>query len=167
MDTCKCFLPIINNNSKILILGSMPGVKSLEKQQYYAHPQNRFWKLMGMICDFDNISDLEYDDKLKILLNNRFGLWDVIQYCERKGSMDSDIQNEIPNDFYNLLEKYSNIEVICFNGTKAYSAFKKYFPELLLKYKYFQLPSTSPANARFNLDKLYKIWLTALSLQSI
>ena len=66
MAICKSFSPIINHQSKILILGSIPGVKSLEKQQYYAHPQNRFWKLIGLLCNYNNLSDLEYDNKLNI-----------------------------------------------------------------------------------------------------
>ena len=164
MTICKSFSPIINPQSKILILGSMPGVKSLEKQQYYAHPQNRFWKLIGLLCNYNNLSDLEYDNKLNILLNNKLALWDVIKSCERKGSMDSDILNESPNNFDLLLKKYPNIEKICFNGNKAYNAFKKYFPEFLLNYNHFVLPSTSPANARFRIENLYDIWYNAINL---
>lgn len=164
MTICKSFSPIINHQSKILILGSMPGVKSLEKQQYYAHPQNRFWKLIGLLCNYNNLSDLEYDNKLNILLNNKLALWDVIKSCERKGSMDSDILNESPNNFDLLLKKYPNIEKICFNGNKAYNAFKKYFPEFLLNYNHFVLPSTSPANARFRIENLYDIWYNAINL---
>lgn len=164
MAICKSFSPIINHQSKILILGSIPGVKSLEKQQYYAHPQNRFWKLIGLLCNYNNLSDLEYDNKLNILLNNKLALWDVIKSCERKGSMDSDILNESPNNFDLLLKKYPNIEKICFNGNKAYNAFKKYFPEFLLNYNHFVLPSTSPANARFHIENLYDSWYSAINL---
>lgn len=164
MAICKSFSPIINHQSKILILGSIPGVKSLEKQQYYAHPQNRFWKLISLLCNYNNLSDLEYDKKLNILLNNQLALWDVIKCCERKGSMDSDILNETPNNFDLLLKKYPNIEKICFNGNKAYNAFKKYFPEFLLNYNYFVLPSTSPANARFHIENLYDSWYSAINL---
>lgn len=164
MAICKSFSPIINHQSKILILGSIPGVKSLEKQQYYAHPQNRFWKLISLLCNYNNLSDLEYDNKLNILLNNKLALWDVIKSCERKGSMDSDILNESPNNFDLLLKKYPNIEKICFNGNKAYNAFKKYFPEFLLNYNHFVLPSTSPANARFSIENLYDSWYNAINL---
>ena len=158
MARCKSFLPSINNKSKILILGSMPGVKSLECQQYYAHPQNRFWKLMGLLCEDNNLYQLEYKDRLAKLLDNKIALWDVIGSCDRKGSMDSDIQNETPNNFKLLLKEYKNIEKICFNGNKAYLSFKKYFPEILSSYDCQKLPSTSPANARFNLEKLYQGW---------
>lgn len=161
---CKSFLPNINEKSKILILGSMPGVKSLGEQQYYAHPQNRFWKLMGMFCKVYNLHELTYQNKLKILLKNKIALWDVIQFCERNGSLDSNIQNEIPNNITELLEKFPNIQYICLNGNKAYSAFKKHFPKLLVKYKCYKLPSTSPANAKYKLDDLYQEWQQAICL---
>lgn len=158
MTNCESFYPIVDANSKVLILGSMPGIKSLNEQQYYAHPQNRFWKLMGQICNIDNLQDLSYKKKLQILLNNKFALWDVIKFCKRKGSLDSNIQNEVPNDIEALLNKYKNIQIICLNGNKAYMAFKKHFPKLLEKYKCYKMPSTSPANARYNLEKLYNEW---------
>lgn len=141
----------------------MPGVKSLEKQHYYAHPQNRFWKLMGMFCNIDNLPKLSYQEKLQILLKNKIALWDVIQSCNRNGSLDSNIQNELPNDIPKLLKQFSNIKIVCLNGNKSYSAFKKYFPKLLKQYKCYKLPSTSPANARYKLEDLYKEWEVALS----
>ena len=105
MTNCKSFKPSIDNNSKVLILGSMPGVKSLEEQQYYAHPQNRFWKVMGSICNSPDFPNLAYSEKLQILLNNNIALWDTIKSCNRIGSLDSDIQNETPNDIRKLLKK--------------------------------------------------------------
>lgn len=161
---CKSFLPNIDNNSKILILGSMPGVKSLEEQQYYAHPQNRFWKLMGMFCNADNLPELNYQEKLQILLKNKIALWDVIQSCYRDGSLDSKIQNELPNDIPEFLKQFPNIKIICLNGNKSYSALKKHFPELLKQYMCYKLPSTSLANARYKLDDLYNEWSMALSI---
>ena len=162
MNNCKSFKPSIDNNSKILILGSMPGIKSLEEQQYYAHPQNRFWKVMGNICNEPKLPELDYETRLKILLNNNIALWDTIKSCKREGSLDSDIQNEKPNDIRKLLKTYPNIETICLNGNKSYSAFKKYFPDLLDKYYYHKMPSTSPANARYSLDILIKEWSKVL-----
>ena len=157
-DECKSFEPSIDNNSKILILGSMPGVKSLYEQQYYAHPQNRFWRVMSVICNEPKLYEFDYDLKLKTLLNNNIALWDTIKSCTREGSLDSDIQNETPNDIKSLLKKYPNIKTICLNGNKSYSAFKKYFLNLLEKYNCFKMPSTSPANARYSLDKLKEEW---------
>ncbi|MDY6310298.1 MAG: DNA-deoxyinosine glycosylase [Cyanobacteriota bacterium] len=162
MNECKSFLPNADNNSKILILGSMPGVKSLSEQQYYAHPQNRFWKIMAKFCSCENLTALSYPQKLKTLLQNHIALWDVIESCQRPGSLDSDIQNETPNDIGRLLKKYPNIKTICLNGNKSYSSFKKYFPNLLNSYQCFKLPSTSPANARYRFDDLYKVWYEAL-----
>ncbi len=127
MNECKSFLPNIDKRSKILILGSMPGIKSLEMQQYYAHPQNRFWKLMGLLCKTPNLADLEYNKRLKILLDNGFALWDVIKYCKRSGSLDSNIYDETPNDISGLLKKYKNVQVLILNGNKAYSALKSIF----------------------------------------
>ena len=158
MKNCKSFKPSIDNNSKILILGSMPGVKSLEEQQYYAYPQNRFWKVMGSLCNEPKLSELNYDLKLHTLLKNNIALWDTIKTCKREGSLDSDIQNEKPNDIRTLLKKYPNIKTICLNGNKSFDAFKKYFPDLFEKYNCCKMPSTSPANARFSLDKLVMNW---------
>ena len=158
---CKSFKPSIDKNSIVLILGSMPGVKSLEEQQYYAHPNNRFWKLMGMFCNTTNLQDINYQEKLQILLNYKFALWDVIESCNREGSLDIDIKNEIPNNISDLLKQYPNIKGIILNGGKAYSAFKKYFPELLKYYKCYKLPSSSPANAKYKLENLYQEYKTA------
>ena len=162
MKKCKSFKPSIDEHSTVLILGSMPGVKSLEEQQYYAHPQNRFWKVMASICNEPKLYEFAYDLKLKTLLNSNIALWDTIKSCKREGSLDSDIQNETPNDIKGLLKNYSNIKTICLNGNKSYSAFKKYFPDLLEKYNCHKMPSTSPANARYSLDILIKEWSKVL-----
>ena len=161
MSECKSFKPSIDKQSKILILGSMPGVKSLEEQQYYAHRKNRFWRLMCIFCNVENLHDLNYQEKLQILLKSKIALWDVIQSCNRDGSLDSNIQNELPNDIPELLKQFPNIKIICLNGNKAYTAFKKYFIEILKNYKCYKMPSTSPANARYKLDDLYQQWQQA------
>ena len=158
MRNCKSFKPSVDYNSKVLILGSMPGVKSLYEQQYYAHPQNRFWRVMSVICNEPKLYEFDYDLKLKTLLKNNIALWDTIKTCKREGSLDSGIQNEIPNDINGLLKKYPNIKTICLNGNKSYSALKKYFPDLLQKYTCYKMPSTSPANARYSLNKLIDKW---------
>ena len=92
MQKISSFPPIINNESKILILGSIPGVKSLEMQQYYAHPQNKFWKIIFEL--FNEKFSTDYDERIKILEKYHVALWDVIDTCERKGSLDSEIRNE-------------------------------------------------------------------------
>ena len=164
MSICKSFLPNIDKNSEVLILGSMPGIKSLEEQQYYAHPQNRFWKLMGKCCNCKDLAQKIYPEKLKILLKNKIALWDVIATCNRDGSLDSNIENEIPNDIPKLLKKY-NIKRICFNGNKSYLSFKKYFPQILEQYNCYKLPSTSPANAKYKPEDLYNEWSKAVVIE--
>ncbi|MBD5401425.1 DNA-deoxyinosine glycosylase [bacterium] len=163
MSDCNSFAPQITCDSKVLILGSMPGVRSLELQQYYAHPQNRFWKVMGLICECSDLHELDYSQKLEVLLNHNFALWDVIGYCKREGSLDSAIYDEVPNKINELLNQYQNIKTICLNGNKSYAAFKKYFPDLLEHYQCYKMPSTSPANARYSLDVLYDSWKIIIS----
>ena len=117
---------------------------------------------MGSICNEPKLHEYSYDLKLKTLLKNKIALWDTIKSCKRDGSLDSDIQNEKPNDITKLLKLYPNIKTICLNGNKSYSAFKKYFPDLLEKYTCYKLPSTSPANARYSLKALYEDWNLAI-----
>ena len=117
---------------------------------------------MASICNEPRLHEFDYDFKLKTLLNNNIALWDTIKSCTREGSLDSDIQNEVPNDIRKLLKKYPNIKTICLNGNKSYSAFKKYFPDLLEKYNCFKMPSTSPANGGYKLDDLYQQWQQVL-----
>ena len=155
MNICRSFPPVIAADSKVLILGSMPGKKSLAMQQYYAHPQNRFWKLMAAL--FEEKQPVEYSDKLALLRKNRVALWDVLGYCEREGSLDSDIRNEQPNDIPDLLQNYPQLEAVFCNGGKAGRALKKYFAASL-KIPVYYLHSTSPANAKMNLAALREEW---------
>ncbi len=150
--------PIYDENSKILILGSFPSVKSRENQFFYHHPQNRFWKVMASIFNEDIPATIE--DKKSLLIINKVALWDVIKSCEIEGSSDSSIRNVVPNDINLILEK-SNIQQIFCNGNKSYSLYKKYL-EKDTGIKSISLPSTSPANARFNLDMLVHEWRVIL-----
>lgn len=138
------FPPVSSKDSKILILGTMPGTKSLELNQYYGHNQNNFWKFMFTILGEEFSQD--YETRKKLLLKNNIALWDVLQFCDRVGSLDSAIKNEIANDFEKFLESHPQIEYIFFNGQKAAAFFKKYV-HLEKDYKKMTLPSTSPANA--------------------
>ncbi|MDR6919638.1 MULTISPECIES: DNA-deoxyinosine glycosylase [Chryseobacterium] len=135
------FLPLIDNQSEILILGSIPGVKSLEKQQYYAHPQNKFWKIIFELLN-EEVTE-SYTKRTEILKKHHIALWDVIDSCERKGSLDSEIRNEEANQIAELLEEYPNVKAIFCNGGKSYKNLQK-----LLGKNYrlpiFLLPSTSP-----------------------
>lgn len=167
MSFCEGFAPVVNENSKVLILGSMPSIKSLEHQQYYAHPQNRFWPLMAKLLNYQE-TPADYNDRLQMLLTHKIALWDSLCACEREGSLDSAIEKEVPNDFTAFLKQYPQIKTICFNGGKSQQAFKKYNKNLLKNsaYTFYAMPSTSPANARFRLEMLAEKWqiiLTALA----
>ena len=104
MNRINSFPPIVDEHSEILILGSVPGVKSLQMQQYYAHPQNQFWKLMFYL--FDSEFSTDYNTRLELLKTNKVALWDVIESCERKGSLDTEIKDEIDNNILELIENH-------------------------------------------------------------
>ena len=157
----KSFAPVINQKSKVLILGSMPGIKSLEAAQYYAHPYNRFWKIMAIICKYPDLDKANYEIKTKTLLKNGFALWDVVKTCNRNGSLDTNIQNVKPNNISDLIEKYPNINKICCNGNKAFELFNKYSKAIMQEQKteIIKLPSTSPANAKYSFEMLLNEWI--------
>ncbi|WP_264538096.1 DNA-deoxyinosine glycosylase [Flavobacterium sp. N1736] len=149
------FAPITSNNANILILGTMPGTKSLELNQYYGHKQNNFWKFMFAILN-ENFSE-DYETKKALLQKNKIALWDVLQFCDRIGSLDSAIKNEIANDFETYLENHPNIKTILFNGQKAAAFFKKYV-HLKKEYQLITLPSSSPANASQTFQTKLEEW---------
>ncbi|TDS17288.1 DNA-deoxyinosine glycosylase [Sphingobacterium paludis] len=153
----KSFDAIVPANSKVLILGSLPGDRSLAEQQYYAHPQNRFWKLIFHLFEEDLPTD--YPARLALLHRHGIALWDVCQTAFRKGSMDLDILQEVPNPIPQLLETQPGIQAIFFNGQKAEKLFDKYF-QRSEGISYYTLPSSSPANASFNQDRLLERWKT-------
>lgn len=155
------FLPISTADAKILILGTMPGTKSLEMNQYYGQNQNNFWKFMFTIFNQDFSND--YETKKALLIKNKIAVWDVLQYCERVGSLDSAIKNEIANDFEAFLKQHSNIKTILFNGQKAAAFFKKYV-HLDKTYHLLTLPSTSPANASKSFQSKLDEWSIISSL---
>ena len=139
--------PVVDEQTKVLIVGSMPGVQSLEKQQYYGNPRNHFWGIIGEITG--EIVPERYEERLGLVKKHGIGLWDVIQSCERVGSLDSNIKNEIPNDFATLFEQYPQIEAVFFNGTKAHDVFKKKLGFALLAGRHYdKMPSTSPVPGR-------------------
>lgn len=138
------FPSLSNPEATVLLLGTMPGVKSLEMNQYYGHPQNNFWRLVAAV--FDEEIPTDYSQKKEMLLRNKIAVWDVLQACERPGSLDSAIVKEVPNDFTAFLDEHPNVRVIAFNGQKAAAFFKKHV-RLNRGYTFVTLPSTSPANA--------------------
>lgn len=158
MSECQSFAPVAASDSRLLILGSMPGVRSLQLQQYYGHPQNRFWPLLAALLGYQEVP-AAYADRKRMLIDNRIALWDVLGCCEREGSLDADITGERPNDLAGFLQRHPQIHTICCNGGKAAAAFKKYTRQLDLQgITVYCLPSTSPANARWRLPLLLEAW---------
>ena len=155
------FMPVYNKDSKILILGSFPSVKSREAGFYYHHPQNRFWKVIAGLTEESIPETIE--EKKKILLQHNIAIWDVIKSCEITGSSDSSIKEVVPADIESILQK-SQIEKIYANGGKAYQLYMKYiFPNT--KRDIIKLPSTSPANASYSLERLLEIWKKEIQLK--
>lgn len=146
--------PLYNENSKILILGTFPSVKSREACFFYSHPQNRLWKIMSRLCDSDMPKTIE--EKKKLILEHQFALWDVIHSCDVTGSADSSIRNVVPNDISEII-KNSKVEKIFVNGRKAETLYKKYIEEKI-GIRAVCLPSTSPANASWSEDRLFEYW---------
>jgi hypoxanthine-DNA glycosylase len=149
MTLIHSFPPIADASARILILGSMPGEESLRAQQYYAHPRNAFWRLMGDL--FDAGPELPYGKRTQQLKKAGVALWDVLASCMRKGSLDSAIAADsiIANDFQAFFASHRNITRVFFNGTKAEHSFRKHvLPTLTAQpLQFTRLPSTSPAHA--------------------
>ena len=148
------FDPVFDEESKILILGSFPSVKSRENNFFYGHPQNRFWKVMANVLEWEVPTTIE--EKREMLLENHVAVWDVIASCSIVGSSDTSIKDVVVNDFSRILEN-SKVERVYVNGGKAYELYHKY-AEKVTGIKAVKLPSTSPANAAWSLEKLIKTW---------
>lgn len=148
------FPPLYDNNSRILILGSFPSVKSREQMFFYGHPQNRFWRVVSSVCGCDVPKTIE--EKRMFLLENNIALWDVIASCEITGSSDSSIKNVTANDLSEILNS-ADIRQIYVNGKTAEKYFNKYTRDKINR-DAICLPSTSPANAALSADKLIEAW---------
>lgn len=149
--------PVYSSDSKILILGSFPSVKSRESQFFYAHPQNRFWKVLTALYAPDGGVELDtVDKKREFLLMNKIAVWDVIQSCEITGSSDSSIKNVKVNDLKRILSA-ADIKAIFSNGATSYNLYMKYCADKLGRPS-LKLPSTSPANAAYSLERLIEAW---------
>jgi double-stranded uracil-DNA glycosylase len=142
--------PVIYQNSRVLILGSLPGDETLRTRRYYSHGRNQFWTILSDV--FSEPMDLQYPNRLEFLREKRLALWDVLQSAEREGSLDSAIKNETPNDLVALFQKHPEMRKVAFNGTKAASKYRKFFagqhrvPHDVLQTAV--LPSTSPTPGR-------------------
>ena len=160
------FDPISDAASRVLILGSMPGKASLHAAQYYAHPQNAFWKILGALFDFDPAA--AYETRTAHLRANGIALWDVMQSCVRETSLDSDIEEAsiIANPFGDFLNDHPGIHSVCFNGAKAETAWRRHVLPRLSRagdIAYHRLPSTSPANASIRYEDKFAVWQAALT----
>lgn len=156
----KSFLPQVRPDTRVLILGSMPGQVSLARQEYYAHPRNAFWTIMASLFGFHK--DAPYAERLASLNGCKVGLWDVYAECYREGSLDSDIERGSAqcNDFSRLFSQYPQIHSVCFNGRAAESAFRRHLLPALSgsAINFFSMPSTSPAHAGMSLSEKLQAW---------
>jgi double-stranded uracil-DNA glycosylase len=160
----ESFPPIVSKKSKVLILGSMPGEASLKAGQYYAHPRNAFWRIMGDL--FGAGPQLPYHDRVVRLQSARVALWDSLRACVRAGSLDASITEEVANDFPAFFAKYPTITHVFFNGSKAETAFHRHALPLLQNERHVfnglpvftRLPSTSPAHAMMPFEAKVRAW---------
>lgn len=161
MASVQSFEPIIGSDPRVVVLGSMPGVASLEALQYYAHPRNAFWPIMAELFGIDHHAD--YDVRIRQLEKQPLILWDTLRACHRPGSLDSNIDSSSAsaNDFPGLLEQYPQIRAILFNGATS----EQYFRRLVVpclpdrsELDLLRMPSTSPANAGMNFEQKLAAW---------
>lgn len=152
------FPPIVAEDPKVLILGSMPSVTSLQQTEYYGFKHNRFWKIIGQHfdCSFKN-----YREKELCIIQNQLALWDVIATCKREGSLDSMIKDEVCNDILSFLKQYPSIKTVLCNGKKSFQLFQKHFGTIDINC--ICLPSTSNANRSISEIELFQIWNDALT----
>ena len=159
------FPPIAQHDARILILGSLPGERSIREQQYYAHPQNAFWRIMAALFDVRG----DYEVRAAQLRDRRIALWDVLHSSVRPGSMDADIRSATaqPNDFADFFARHADIELIAFNGRKAEQLFRRFVdpPEIAAGIRRASLPSTSPAYASMPFSGKLTAWREALQLE--
>lgn len=160
--------PVYDADARVLILGSMPGEASLTARQYYAHPKNQFWDIMGALVGAGR--NLEYEERLEALKQAGIALWDVIASCERTGSLDAAIRSEtvVPNAILAICSRCPNLKTLCFNGKAAERYYNQYVyndnPQAFEKFQVHSLPSTSPAYAAMTLDEKLKQWRKILPM---
>jgi TDG/mug DNA glycosylase family protein len=159
----RAFPPAYGEAPLILILGSMPGEESLRRNQYYAHPKNAFWPIMGELFGFG--ADLPYETRLKSLIASRIALWDVLRSCVREGSLDSEIRDAEPNDFAEFFAATPSLSRVVFNGKTAARLFETRCAKLLPPgIELVQAPSTSPAYASLRFKSKLELWREALRI---
>ncbi len=159
LDTRKvAFAPVVNSTTRVLILGSLPGDMSLAAARYYANPRNRFWHLVGEVIARPDLPQLDYDDRLSVLLANGIGLWDAVASAERPGSLDSAIRNAQPAALVKLVAALPLLRAVAFNGQTSAKIARSLLsdtPPTLI-----DLPSSSPAHAAMSYAQKLERWLT-------
>ena len=149
------FPPVVAADTHTLILGSFPGEASLAAAQYYAHPRNQFWRLLGAVLEEPALHELLYEERLARVLAHRIGIWDVLDACHRQGSLDSAIRHAQPNDFASLREHAPLLTKVCFNGNTA----GRFSPVIgAAGYRTLVLPSSSPAHAALSFEQKLLVW---------
>ena len=149
--------PLIDKESRVIILGTMPSEISLERNEYYANPRNQFWKIIYGI--YNQTPSDDYEEKCSFLLSRKISLWDVLYSCEREGSSDSRIRNPASNDFINLFNNYPDIKAVFFNGEKAETLFNRLVKNNLNRFFFYhRLPSSSSANTKMTFDGKIEEW---------
>lgn len=158
-----CLPPVADARAEILILGTMPGPLSLARQQYYAHPRNAFWPILGALFGFD--AGAPYGERLAALQANRLALWDVLASCRREGAADSAIRDAQANDFADFLATHRRIRMIAFNGRGAARLFGRHVDRSALPSvpAFLHLPSSSPAHASLDLEAKLTAWQALLA----
>ncbi len=153
----RCFPPVVDGDTRVLILGSLPGDASLAQSQYYAHPQNRFWELLGETLGVA-LRALPYEARLEALLAHRVGLWDVIAEASRDGSLDSAIRGHLGNDLLTLLASLPRLDTVAFNGGTAAKLGEKALGAWAERYRIVRLPSSSAAFAGMPYADKLRAW---------
>ncbi len=162
MNEQRCFPAAAPADIHILILGSFPGERSLQERQYYAHPRNVFWRIMGEIFNFDY--EIDYQQRIAMVNAYKVGIWDVLQSCRRHGSLDAKIEAAtiVTNDFTSFFACHPQVRLLVFNGSRAETEFKKRIVPTLgdtrKRLDMIRMPSTSPAMAMMNYQRKYKAW---------
>ncbi|CAH0297705.1 TDG/mug DNA glycosylase family protein [Rhodococcus fascians] len=168
MNVVHSFEPIVDEHAHTLILGSMPGVASLAAQQYYAHPRNAFWPIMGAL--FGAGPELPYEARTERLVRSGIAVWDVLKLCTRTGSLDSAIVESsiVANDVANLIAGHPGIDTVLFNGAKAADSYRRYVANAVQQdVECIRLPSTSPAHASLTLEAKTRLWSAALRRERV
>lgn len=158
MSRLQGLAPVLDANTRVLVLGSFPGVASLRAQQYYGHPQNHFWKILGALWQLP-LPAMAYDGRVAALRDHGLGVWDVYGACEREGSLDANIQNAELNDFAAVMRACPRLEAIAHNGGESFR-YARHTERLGVPV--YKLPSTSPANASWSFDRKLSAWAEVL-----